>query len=588
MSVNTKNRIIRNRSNRYQIRSIGNSVIGSRVRTSNNSRQNSENDDEALSGQSTGLYKPKILVKNKLTNKGYLQETNTQKHKQKKKTKLNGVQKKTEKEKDQNENQIQKEKEKEKEKDQTKVQECFLCCNPIEIYSISPCNHNFMCYKCSLRLGLYQKERHCCYCKQKQNQIILTKNPKLKFEDFNLKRLNYDSKLKVFIDGFRVKSKINELFLWNCHECQTDYPKIYDNAKHFFHHLSTTHHKKVCTICLEYGRIFPSELEYYTKSQLQKHIRQEHSYCKFCDQAFMNEEQLFKHMNDSHFTCHLCEQNENSPDYYKNYQELERHFETQHFLCHHQSCLEKKYIVFHDKFELKTHQISEHCSDLKKNSSNRKIYIDFEQDNYFNTFHNKRNDNRNHQNNYYNSNNNRNKRNNRNNNRNYNKNETRIEKSENQEEKKKEQILRKRLLEQQKRKKEKEQLNRNQKSIEKRKNLQKVVLQKIKKHLRNNKKLQLFAKKSELFQKGKINVTQYHTALYEFFGSNFTNKIFDDLCATLPDKIKRKKLSKLHQQYLLQEKEFPRISQPSNSQRKKKNQTNKPTWKQIVCKTSIK
>ncbi|KAJ3436163.1 hypothetical protein M0812_18215 [Anaeramoeba flamelloides] len=63
MSVNTKNRIKRNKNNSYQIRSIGNSVIGRRVRTSDNSRQNTGGDDEALSGEAYELYEPKILKK---------------------------------------------------------------------------------------------------------------------------------------------------------------------------------------------------------------------------------------------------------------------------------------------------------------------------------------------------------------------------------------------------------------------------------------------------------------------------------------------------------------------------------------------
>jgi hypothetical protein len=41
---------------------------------------------------------------------------------------------------------------------------CFICTEPVDYYSVAPCNHR-TCHMCTLRLRVLYKTKNCAYCK---------------------------------------------------------------------------------------------------------------------------------------------------------------------------------------------------------------------------------------------------------------------------------------------------------------------------------------------------------------------------------------------------------------------------------------
>ena len=64
---------------------------------------------------------------------------------------------------------------------------CLTCCEPIEIHSICPCNHNnIRDISCCLRRRELYKD-YQCWCKTKLPQVVFTHDPTKTFADFDLR-----------------------------------------------------------------------------------------------------------------------------------------------------------------------------------------------------------------------------------------------------------------------------------------------------------------------------------------------------------------------------------------------------------------
>src|SRR3546814_302570 len=71
----------------------------------------------------------------------------------------------------------------------------------------------------------------------------------------------------------------------------------------------------ICHSCAKHKQVFPSEIKYYTQSNLERHLRhgdpdeggQGHPFCQFCKTRFYDKQTLYEHLNKDHYSCHLCE-----------------------------------------------------------------------------------------------------------------------------------------------------------------------------------------------------------------------------------------------------------------------------------------
>ncbi|GMN44108.1 hypothetical protein TIFTF001_013302 [Ficus carica] len=163
----------------------------------------------------------------------------------------------------------------------------------------------------------------------------------------------------------------------------------FKNVDQLRSHLVNRHRLLMCSLCLESRKVFVSEQKFYTKAQLDQHIKtgdsdvdgseterggfMGHPMCEFCQNPFYGENELYTHMSTEHYTCHICQrQHPGQYEYYKDYDDLEAscslfiHFRQVHFLCEDEACLEKKFVVFATESEMKRHNATEHGGRLSR------------------------------------------------------------------------------------------------------------------------------------------------------------------------------------------------------------------------------
>uniref|UniRef100_A0A804RCR8 C2H2-type domain-containing protein n=1 Tax=Zea mays TaxID=4577 RepID=A0A804RCR8_MAIZE len=135
------------------------------------------------------------------------------------------------------------------------------------------------------------------------------------------------------------------------------------------------------------AKVFICEQKLYSKSQLAQHMKTGdsevdgseverngfagHPMCEFCRSSFYGDSELYMHMSREHYSCHICKrQNPGRVEYFANYEDIELHFREDHFLCEDEACLEKKFVVFLSKAQLKKHNAMEHGGRMSRSQRN--------------------------------------------------------------------------------------------------------------------------------------------------------------------------------------------------------------------------
>lgn len=256
---------------------------------------------------------------------------------------------------------------------QSEDQICIICAENIQIASLSKCNHK-VCHKCSFRnVALYTKSQ-CLVCRTDVTNLIYTENVALdKFDALKESDLipSFKGDLGIRYTSEYAKDETLKLLEYTCpiKSCSFHGRHI-DNFKELNNHVKDVHNKFYCELCVKFKKAFISELKYYNKKQLHHHQTKGddigfkgHPECKFCsNKRFYSDDELFVHMRENHEKCHICQQiDPNNPQYFRNYDHLAQHFSSAHYTCNVQSCLDQKFVVFIDEFDLQTHMAKEHA-----------------------------------------------------------------------------------------------------------------------------------------------------------------------------------------------------------------------------------
>lgn len=251
---------------------------------------------------------------------------------------------------------------------------CLICAESIRIASLSPCNHT-VCHVCSFRnVALYRKSQ-CLVCRSEIHNFIFTADLKTeKFEQVKSSQLipRFKNDHGIRYTSEFAKNETLKLLDFSCpiKSCSL-HGKRMSNFKELNNHVKDVHNRQYCELCAKFKKAFISELKLYNKKQLHQHQSKGdsigfkgHPECKFCsNKRFYSEDELYVHMRDHHERCHICQQiDPNNPQYFRNYEHLAQHFKNAHFTCNVQSCLDSKFVVFRDEFELQTHLAKEHSS----------------------------------------------------------------------------------------------------------------------------------------------------------------------------------------------------------------------------------
>lgn len=259
--------------------------------------------------------------------------------------------------------------------------DCIICAESIDsenhLLALSSCVHNglHICSICCLRIRSVQGNLHCPSCKVEIEYAICTKDPTLKYSDFEIWGDNkidspdkevyvFDNKSKMFFPKDYYYNVIKKLFVYQCpvcHETKRDYKSLRG-------HVFNEHQMQLCVLCAEFKQIFPSEHVIYSQQEYDQHVRHGtkksgfngHPNCEFCRKRFYDSSALFIHLSRDHYTCHICDKQGIKYKYYHEYKDLEQHFRTSHFLCEQPACIEKRFVAFSNEIEMQSHMVHYH------------------------------------------------------------------------------------------------------------------------------------------------------------------------------------------------------------------------------------
>jgi hypothetical protein len=69
------------------------------------------------------------------------------------------------------------------------MDECLLCCEPLDIFSIGLCNHSIICYRCTLKSRLKLDNNKCPLCNEHLKEIIITDIKNTRFQEHDIDSL---------------------------------------------------------------------------------------------------------------------------------------------------------------------------------------------------------------------------------------------------------------------------------------------------------------------------------------------------------------------------------------------------------------
>uniref|UniRef100_A0ACD5VHP9 Uncharacterized protein n=1 Tax=Avena sativa TaxID=4498 RepID=A0ACD5VHP9_AVESA len=282
---------------------------------------------------------------------------------------------------------------------------CAVCAEPLEWVAYGTCGHREVCSACVARLRFVLRDQRCCICMTHCPAVFATKalGDRTKvISDFSalpavagegkVGEYWYHEGTQVWFDDVENYRTVRAMCQISCTVCKDStsnngkkggskaskakHKKKIGSIEQLKTHLFDQHHLYMCDLCLDGRKVFSCEQKLYTRSQLNKHIKNGdpdvdgskferrgfvgHPMCEFCKIPFYGKNELFTHVTREHFSCHICQRQQRGQDYFMNYDELEMHFRSDHFFCEDRECLEKKFIVFQSEPELKRHNTVEH------------------------------------------------------------------------------------------------------------------------------------------------------------------------------------------------------------------------------------
>ncbi|PWN53284.1 hypothetical protein IE53DRAFT_190151 [Violaceomyces palustris] len=253
---------------------------------------------------------------------------------------------------------------------------CFICADPVKLYSVAPCDHK-TCHICAVRLRALYKKKDCTFCKTPIESLIFTSSADKSFTDFQPSDIPYkDAKLSIHFETKEAMEETLILLRFNCPDTRCEVAS--GGWQDFKMHARRDHGRLTCDLCIRHKKIFAHEHTLHTQQSLSAHMSKEHRFCEYCREYFYDDDQLFVHMRERHEQCHICKARggENRYQYFKDYHMLERHFKDAHYLCLSPDCLEKKFVVFESEMDFKSHQVSEHGSELSSRERREALRIE--------------------------------------------------------------------------------------------------------------------------------------------------------------------------------------------------------------------
>ena len=94
--------------------------------------------------------------------------------------------------------------------------------NTIVFFALGKCNHKNVCHKCVLRVRLLMDDKSCSICKTDCDEIVISRDPELLWEDVCDKQMIKDKEdAHIFYEDAKARTAGMELRSLNClmHNC---------------------------------------------------------------------------------------------------------------------------------------------------------------------------------------------------------------------------------------------------------------------------------------------------------------------------------------------------------------------------------
>ena len=96
------------------------------------------------------------------------------------------------------------------------MSDCVICCVDSPLFGIGRCGHNEVCALCHYKLRVKQNNIACGLCKANNEEIVITDEEQLGFEDFDLDTCIEYSQGSIYFGSESAKRQFESLISTKC------------------------------------------------------------------------------------------------------------------------------------------------------------------------------------------------------------------------------------------------------------------------------------------------------------------------------------------------------------------------------------
>lgn len=254
------------------------------------------------------------------------------------------------------------------------MDECPLCADKADIWTVGPCSHRSMCAYCGMKMRLLLDDKRCMKCMVEIDDVLYTPRIDIPYSTYGISgkiatgraHVVFDDIVDGFVEGTENRERLRNLQSHRKCPMENCGYRGDDTLIALERHLTKVHGCSYCRLCLEFKKMFIQQRVPYTKPELQKHLRygdygnQGHPQCKFCKKRFYSESEYGSHLKQEHFWCHVCEKLGRRDVFFGYREQVMAHFDQCHFVCRDPECLKDTWVAFGTSDELCAHNVDKH------------------------------------------------------------------------------------------------------------------------------------------------------------------------------------------------------------------------------------
>ena len=253
--------------------------------------------------------------------------------------------------------------------------QCVICGESRNFYSVGACEHNSICYYCTLKNRTFYNDKKCPLCNSILDIVFIIniEDPKSFNELSKTDLSNYykdedSEETGVYYSDISALETALSLKSFKCPVKYCIKEEPFETLKDLKKHLLQNHQKFFCKVCLKDGKKFITEQKVYTKEEIYEHnlygdIDEDippHHKCPFCNDLYYDDEILYKHMSQSHFLCEICKNIDKKIIFYSALPNLVQHNKLFHYCCPYKECKDVLLISFPNQKQLIQHFENKH------------------------------------------------------------------------------------------------------------------------------------------------------------------------------------------------------------------------------------